>query len=152
MWESLGGTLLESVDVISLTTDHLGDYAVTARLLSGASGGSGKKTFTVTDAVLKADEGKIIRLVSALNQIHRIYITANGPGTVKYTFTRSDGATGPDFTLEFGTAGTQSVNTTWMLGGAELIEYKGWQALKILSPNEMESSHDTGSFYLGCSK
>lgn len=151
MWESLGGTLLESVDVISLTTDHLGDYAVTARLLSGASGGSGKKTFTVTDAVLKADEGKIVGRCPALVKFTG-YITANGPGTVKYTFTRSDGATGPDFTLEFGTAGTQSVNTTWMLGGAELIEYKGWQALKILSPNDMESSHDTGSFYLGCSK
>jgi hypothetical protein len=69
---------------------------------------------------------------------------------VKYTFTRSDGATGPVFTLDFDAAGTKTVNTTWTLGGVGLMEYAGWQRLKILSPNEIESSAETGSFKISC--
>jgi len=149
-WERRGGTLLDSVDVISLTTDQFGDYAVTAQLSSAAGGG--KKTsdaFAVTNAVLKADNanagGQCPVTVNFTG-----FVTANGPGTVKYTFTRSDGATGPVFTLDFDAAGTKMVNTTWTLGGVGLPEYKGWQRLKILSPNEIESSAETGSFKMSC--
>jgi hypothetical protein len=35
------GTLLDSVDVISVTTDQLGDYAVTARLLNSVKKAAG---------------------------------------------------------------------------------------------------------------
>ena len=38
-WESVGGTLLPSVDVISVSTNQLGDYAVTAHTLPGTAGG-----------------------------------------------------------------------------------------------------------------
>ncbi len=70
---------------------------------------------------------------------------------MKYTFTRSDGATGPAFTLDFKAAGTQQVSTAWTLGDAvALPTYEGWQALKVLSPNEVESSHETGRFVLKC--
>jgi hypothetical protein len=160
-WEVAGGTLLQSVDVISLTTDQLGDYAVTARLLSGSSSGSDQNpnggdknpegAFRVTETVLKADEAKNVGQCPATVKFTG-HITTNRPGTVRYTFTRSDGATGPVLTLEFGAAGTQSVGTTWQLGGIGLMEYRGWQAIKILSPNKMESSSKTGSFYLACSK
>jgi len=54
------------------------------------------------------------------------------------------------FTLDFDAAGTKTVNTTWTLGGVGLMEYKGWQRLKILSPNEIESSAETGSFKMSC--
>ena len=149
-WERRGGTLLESVDVISLKTDQLGDYAVTARLSS--AGGGGKKTggaFAVTAAVLKADNAEVFgQCPVTVNWTG--FITANGPGTVKYTFTRNDGATAPVFTLDFDAAGTKRVNTTWTLGGVGLTEYKGWQRLKILSPNEIESSAETGSFKMSC--
>lgn len=79
------------------------------------------------------------------------YITTNGPGKVKYTFTRSDGATAPVFVLKFSQAGTQLVSTYWQLGSASALpRYEGWQAIKILSPNELESSHETGSFRMAC--
>jgi hypothetical protein len=67
-------------------------------------------------------------------------ITANGKGVVRYTFIRSDGATGPVFTLTFDSAGRKSVETTWTLGGPTLPTYSGWEAIKILSPNEMVSN------------
>ena len=149
-WERRGGTLLESVDVISVTTDQLGDYLVTAQLSS--AGGGGKKTgdaFAVTNAVLKADKAEVFG-PCPVTVNWTGFITANGPGTVKYTFTRNDGATAPVFTLDFDAAGTKTVNTTWTLGGVGLMEYKGWQQLKILSPNEIESSAETGSFKMSC--
>ncbi|HEU4388388.1 MAG TPA: hypothetical protein VFV34_11365 [Blastocatellia bacterium] len=65
------------------------------------------------------------------------WITTNGPGTVRYTSIRSDGAIAPEETLSFERAETKMVRTTWTLGRG----YKGWQAIKILSPNETESSH-----------
>jgi hypothetical protein len=77
------------------------------------------------------------------------YITSDGPGTVKYTFGRSDGATGPVHTLEFKTAGTQAVATTWTLGGPDTV-FEGWQIIKVLSPNAVESKPEAGAFTLRC--
>jgi hypothetical protein len=74
-------------------------------------------------------------------------ITVNGPGVVKYTFVRNDGGTAPAFTLEFDAAGTKPLGTTWTL---DLPAYEGWQAVKILSPNEMFSEKAT--FKLECGK
>jgi len=157
-WERVGGTLLDSVDVISINTDQLGDYAVTARLLNAGPGGpkpdGGKKApeiFAVIDASLKADKAEVIGQCPVTVNFTG-YITTNGPGTVKYTFTRNDGATGPVFTLDFDAAGTKPVNTTWTLGGSGLMEYSGWQRIKILSPHEFESSLETGRFKIACSK
>jgi len=77
----------------------------------------------------------------------RGYIKSSAPGTVKYTFTRSDGATAPVFTLEFKDAGIQEVTTSWTLGEPPVLAaYEGWQAIKVLSPNQLESNHETGSF------
>jgi hypothetical protein len=105
--------------------------------------------FQVTDAFLKADvspTGKCPLLVRFNG-----YITVNGPGTVKYTFTRSDGATSPIYTLTFKTAGTQSVSSDWTVGdAAALPHFEGWQAVRILAPNQSESSHKTGSFTINC--
>ncbi len=103
------------------------------------------RNFMVTDAVLKADEAKLVGQCP-LTVRFTGYITANGPGTVKYTFTRSDGATAPVFTVDFKEAGTKTVTSTWTLSR----NYDGWQAIKILSPNETESSHDTGAFAVAC--
>jgi hypothetical protein len=106
--------------------------------------------FRVTEVFLKADNAigsgpcpVTIRFTG--------YISTDGPGTVKYTFTRSDGALGPVEILDFKAAGTQSVSTTWTLGDAtSLPSYEGWQSLKVLSPNELESNHKTGSFVVKC--
>jgi|LGOV01.1.fsa_nt_gb hypothetical protein len=63
-------------------------------------------------------------------------IYANGRGTVRYTFIRSDGATRPEHTLNFEAAGSRNVSNTWQLSH----NYSGWQAIRILSPQEMVSN------------
>lgn len=71
-------------------------------------------------------------------------ITMNGPGTVRYTFERSDGATAPVYTLVFPAAGTKEVRTSWTLGRS----YSGYEKLKVISPNRRESSE--ARFNLNC--
>lgn len=78
-------------------------------------------------------------------------ISTDSAGTVQYVFIRSDGASGPVQTLDFKAAGTQTVSTSWTLGDAKALPaYQGWQALRIISPNALESSHETGSFAMKC--
>ena len=104
----------------------------------------------VTEVFLKADDGRPTG-PCPLRVTFRGYITADGPGTIKYTFTRSDGATGPVYIMEFKQAGTQAVMTDWTLGDPKVLpRYAGWQAVKVLSPVEIESSHETGSFEINC--
>jgi hypothetical protein len=105
--------------------------------------------FAVIDASLKPEQFENVGQCPVTVKFTG-YITTNGPGTVKYTFTRNDGATAPVFRLDFDAAGTKPVSTTWTLGGPGLTEYSGWQRLKILSPNEFESSLETGSFKMAC--
>lgn len=71
-------------------------------------------------------------------------ITTNSRGVVRYTFERSDGATAPIYTLIFTSAGTKEVSTTWTLGRS----YNGYEKLKVISPNRMESSE--ARFNLNC--
>jgi hypothetical protein len=79
------------------------------------------------------------------------HITAKGRGTVKYRFVRSDGATSGVRTLDFASSGSLPVTTTWTLGDATLLPtYEGWQAVKVLSPNELESNHADGAFVISC--
>jgi hypothetical protein len=68
----------------------------------------------------------------------------NGRGTVNYTFERSDGATAPTYTLYFPSAGTKEVSTSWTLGRS----YSGYQKLKVIAPNSVESSESR--FNLNC--
>ena len=105
----------------------------------------------VTEVFLKADDAHPSG-PCAMTVTFGGSLTTNGPATVKYTFTRSDGATAPTYTLQFKKAGTQPVSTSWTLGDAKTLPaYEGWQAIKILSPNVLESSHETGRFSLTCS-
>jgi hypothetical protein len=76
------------------------------------------------------------------------HITANMPGTVKYTWLRSDGATSPTETLDFANAGTKTVTRTWQLGGTGLTSYAGWEQVKVISPNAMLSGK--ANFTLKC--
>jgi len=111
-----------------------------------------KQEFRVTEVMLQPDEAKPSGRCPVTVHFSG-HITTNGPGTVKYSFTRSDGATAPVSILEFKAAGTQSVSTDWTLGDATVLPaYDGWQALKVMAPNEMESSHELGAFRLDCGK
>jgi len=74
-------------------------------------------------------------------------ITVKGRGQVRYTFIRSDGATGPVYTLDFEKQDSIRVDTTWTLS---LPTFNEWVAIRILSPNEMESER---AFFKGsCGK
>lgn len=71
-------------------------------------------------------------------------ITMDRRGVVSYTFERSDGATAPVYTLFFPAAGTKEVRTSWTLGRS----YSGYEKLKVIAPNRMESSE--ARFSLNC--
>ncbi len=67
-------------------------------------------------------------------------IEVDAPTTITYTWLRSDGATAPEETLEFESAGTKTVSTSWTLGGSG-SSYEGfWQQLKVLTPTEVLSN------------
>ena len=77
-------------------------------------------------------------------------IVADGPKTITYIFTRSDGAidTKPK-TLTFTKTGeSQPVSTTWTLGGDGLPHFSGWEAIKITSPSVITSNE--AKFELSC--
>lgn len=63
-------------------------------------------------------------------------ISASRPAVVQYRFIRNDGAIAPVKTLTFSAAGSKSVSTTWTLGR----DYTGWEAIKVISPVEVESN------------
>lgn len=65
---------------------------------------------------------------------------SNPPLKVQYKFIRNDGAHAPVNTIIFDKDGSKMVNTTWTLGGSELPEYKGWQAIKVVYPQDVESN------------
>jgi hypothetical protein len=78
-------------------------------------------------------------------------ITVNQAGRVKYTFLRSDGAIDTrDLSLDFDGPGSKPVETTWTLGAAvpAFQPFRGFQSIKILSPNEMESNK--AAFVMHC--
>lgn len=62
------------------------------------------------------------------------------PLKVQYKFIRSDGAFAPIQTLDFEKDGVKKVSTTWTLGGPGLPTYAGWQAIKIVYPQDVESN------------
>ncbi len=109
-------------------------------MTSGATSASAASVIRVS---LRA-ERLAIRSTCPTTVDFRGSITMDGRGTVKYTFERSDGATGPVHTLYFASAGTKEVSTTWTLG----MSYSGYEKLQVISPNRMESSE--ARFNLNC--
>ncbi len=94
-------------------------------------------------------ESSVSDVVSTLSASPPVYngncpaqITFNGSITVRgnidprspvqmgYTFLRSDGATGPIQYYTITAPGTQTVNTTWTLGGPARPNFEGWMQLK----------------------
>ncbi len=71
-------------------------------------------------------------------------ITVNKAGTVKYWWTRSDGAHGLEHTLVFAGAGTKYVTDTWSLGASG----SRWKKIYIITPNNQ--TFGTANFTLNC--
>src|SRR5437588_9460300 len=109
-----------------------------------------RQDFRVMEAMLTADDARLSG-PCPIKVVFNGYIKTDGPGTVKYTFTRSDGATGPVLTTDFKEAGRQPVSTDWTLGDASVLpHFEGWQAIRILYPNEIESSREVGKVETKC--
>ena len=151
-WESVGGLVLPAVAIVTSKMNQLGTYVLTARLLipldptkQGTLPLSAKlmATAVTLSASPQKHQGQCPVTIRFSGEA-----TLNSKGTVKYTFLRSDGATGPEGYLEFDAAGTKSVSTTWTLGGPKLPAFEGWQVLKILFPNVLES--EKASFVFQC--
>jgi hypothetical protein len=76
-------------------------------------------------------------------------IQASGAGRVKYTYSYSDGGSGPEGFVDFDGPGVKRVETTWRLGDARVLpRFEGWAMLKITSPNAYESNK--AKFVLEC--
>jgi hypothetical protein len=79
-------------------------------------------------------------------------ITSEKPGKVQYKFIRSDGAILPVETLEFNASATKEITSKWNLNGSFKPEYAGWQAIRIVYPEEFESGKADFSFTCDPSK
>ena len=99
-----------------------------------AAGGNGKVT-RATLAVTNPSAGKPCPQTLNFNGT----ITTNGPAEVKYTWVSSDGATWPEHTLRFASAGTQRANETWSLRATNTV----WAQLKVVAPNTVLSNRAT---------
>ena len=73
-------------------------------------------------------------------------INATTPGVASYQWIRSHNSTSPVQTLRFVKPGPVTVSYDWMLRKS----YSGWVALKVLSPNPIESGKV--SFRLDCGR
>jgi hypothetical protein len=71
-------------------------------------------------------------------------ITVNGPGTVTYRWERSDGNSEPMETVNFASAGSQTVNSLWQVNSSGSY----WVRVHVFSPNEISSNQ--ASFTLTC--
>jgi Ig-like domain from next to BRCA1 gene len=69
-------------------------------------------------------------------------ITTNGPGSVGYHWTRSDGSSGTSATLTFASAGTQSIHYDWALGSV-WAGTTSWVGIYIEEPNHQDFNHKT---------
>jgi hypothetical protein len=75
-------------------------------------------------------------------------ITSEKPGKVQFTFIRSDGVLQSVETLDFSAPGTKEVNAVWTAGVHKSQRYEGWEAIKIVYPEALESNKS--AFKLVC--
>jgi len=117
----------------------------------GNNGGGGPPeqppSFRVVEAFLRADPFDYVGPSPVTIKFTGRISVVGGGGTVSYKFLRSDGASAPIETLHFDGPGSRDVSTTWRLGGPGLT-YSGWQSIKILEPQEMES--ERANFKIRC--
>jgi hypothetical protein len=94
----------------------------------------------VTSAVVYASPGYAAGCNSNVKHFEfTAVITTNGPCIVQYGWERNDGARDSyaPRSINFATAGTQTVTTTWDLSRSD---YEGWQAINISAPNRLISN------------
>ncbi len=80
--------------------------------------------------------------------IFRGTIISEKRGKVQYKFIRNDGTLLPVETLEFSTPGAKEVSGSWMAADASTPLFEGWQAIRIVYPEKVESN--AAKFHLTC--
>jgi len=109
-------------------------------LFSGIGTVNAQPTITATlKATPETYSGKCPAVIKFEGEIVVKNIT-KPPFKVQYKFLRSDGAFAPVQTLNFEKDGLKKVNTTWTLGGSSLPTYSGWEAIKVVYPQDVESN------------
>ncbi|HLW76971.1 MAG TPA: hypothetical protein VKS01_08290 [Bryobacteraceae bacterium] len=58
------------------------------------------------------------------------------PGRVVYKFVRSDGAQGPELSMDFSRPEAKPISYDWQVGG----HFTGWVQLVILAPNHEQTA------------
>jgi hypothetical protein len=120
-----------------------------AFILAAASTGLAKGR--VTDVAITIDPSSLQSRVCPVTVVFNGYIEMDGIGTVTYQIIRSDGGTSAIRTAHFIMPGTHSIRETWTLGdAAALPNYDGWMAIRVLTPNPVESSHAAANFVMTC--
>jgi len=128
-----------SISVYPATSTN---YTITAYNSAGASSKSayvfvnaGQSSFSVIGVTASVDQPSF----SGACPVHfysQAVITVNGPGTVLYRWENSDGESNPTQSLNFSSAGAQTVNTGWEIDSSGSY----WVRVHILSPNETTSN------------
>ncbi len=121
--------------LIARATDSLGNV-ISSNVITVTYGTQDSQTdaFRVTSVTSALDQTKANRCNEGFGAVATL--TANGAGTVKYQWQRSDGAIAPIETASFTQAGSQNLYQTWFLSG----NYNGWLRLHVISPNDVTSN------------
>jgi hypothetical protein len=98
--------------------------------------------FRVIEVLLRADPFDYTGACPVTIKFSGRISVAGGGGTVSFKFLRNDGASAPVQTLNFDGPGSKEVTATWQIGGPG-FNYKGWEAIQIYDPNDMQSEHAT---------
>ena len=120
---------------------------------AASSEGAGEKITASLKAYPSDYAGKCPATITFRGKIeNQPIISPAMPVTIQYIFIRSDNATDTNVkTITVPPGGSVNVSTTWTLGDpAKLPSYHGWEAIKILSPEELISNR--AAFTMKCLK
>jgi hypothetical protein len=120
---------------------------------AASSEGAGEKITASLKAYPSDYAGRCPAVITFRGKIenHPLFSPAT-PVTIQYKFIRSDNATDTNVrTITVPPGGSVNVSTTWTLGDpVKLPTYEGWEAIKILSPEELISKR--AAFKIRCVK
>jgi hypothetical protein len=129
--------------IMSVGSAGGGDFSASAqlRLLSPSALTTARKTFVAAcatpprlSASVRVSPTTFTGACPHVFTFTAVISITNGPATVRYRWTRADGATAPLETITFAQAGpaSRTVQTTWTLGGAP-NSYSLWQSIRFES-------------------
>jgi len=102
-------------------------------------GSSTETSFAVTSVIMSVDTESVTGTCPVGHEFTFTGdIATNDPGTVTYYWEFSDGAKTGEQSIDFSSAGTESVSASWALGTSNIVNpnpYNGWARIYIDNPN-----------------